>query len=86
MSCFNPLACGSGPELVENGKQSSADYMPDALKWGHGSDRKVARLLSLNVGTVVKGREQLLQGEIPRDRIRKPGAGHPALVLVATSR
>ncbi len=49
----------------------------EALKWGHGGDRKVARLLGLDVGTVAKGRQQLLQGKVLRDRIRKPGAGHP---------
>lgn len=49
----------------------------EALKWGHGGDRKVARLLGLDVGTVAKGRQQLLHGEVLRDRIRKPGAGHP---------
>ena len=51
----------------------------EALKWGHGGDCKVARLLGLDVGTVAKGRQQLLQGEVLRDRIRKPGAGHPAV-------
>ncbi len=51
----------------------------EALKWGHGGDRRVARLLGLDVGTVAKGRQQLLQGEVLRDRIRKPGAGHPAV-------
>ncbi len=51
----------------------------EALKWGHGGDRKVARLLGLDVGTVAKGRQQLLHGEVLRDRIRKPGAGHPAV-------
>ena len=51
----------------------------EALKWGHGGDRKVARLLGLDVGTVAKGRQQLLQGEVLRGRIRKPGAGHPAV-------
>ncbi len=51
----------------------------EALKWGHGGNRKVARLLGLDVGTVAKGRRQLLHGEVLRDRIRKPGAGHPAV-------
>ena len=51
----------------------------EALKWGHGGDRKVARLLGLDVGTVAKGRQQLLQGEVLRDRVRKPGAGHPTV-------
>lgn len=47
----------------------------EALKRGHGGDRKMARLLGLDPGTVAKGRKQLLQGEILSDRIRKPGAG-----------
>ncbi len=51
----------------------------EALKWGHGGDRKVARLLGLDVATVAKGRQQLLHGEILRDRIRQPGAGHPTV-------
>ncbi len=51
----------------------------EALKWGHGGDRKIARLLGLDVGTVAKGRRQLLHGEVLRDRIRQPGAGHPPL-------
>ncbi len=51
----------------------------EALKWGHGGDRKVAHLLDLDVGTVAKGRQQLLQGEVLRGRIRRPGAGHPAV-------
>ena len=49
----------------------------EALKWGHGGDRKIARLLGLDVGTVAKGRHQLLHGEVLRGRSRKPGAGHP---------
>ena len=51
----------------------------EALKWGHGGDRKVARLLGLDVGTVAKGRKQLLRGEILSTRTRKPGAGRPAV-------
>ena len=51
----------------------------EALKWGHGGDRKVARLLDLDVGTVAKGRHQLLDGEILRGRIRKPGGGQPTV-------
>ena len=51
----------------------------EALKWGHGGDHKVARLLGLDPDTVAKGRQQLLDGEVLRDRIRKPGAGRPAV-------
>jgi hypothetical protein len=49
----------------------------EALKWGHGGDRKMARLLGLDPGTVAKGRLQLLGGEVLSERIRKPGAGRP---------
>lgn len=51
----------------------------EALKWGRGGDRKVARLLGLDVGTVAKGRQQLLHSEVQRERIRKPGAGRPTV-------
>jgi predicted transcriptional regulator len=49
----------------------------EALKWGYGGDRKMARLLGLDAATVAKGRQQLLRGEVLGDRIRKPGAGRP---------
>ena len=49
----------------------------EALKWGHGGDRKMARLLGLDPSTVAKGRKQLLRGEILSERIRKPGARRP---------
>jgi hypothetical protein len=49
----------------------------EAFKWGHGGDRKMARLLGLDAATVARGRQQLLRGEVLSDRIRKPGAGRP---------
>ena len=51
----------------------------EALKFGHGGDRKMARLLGLDPDTVAKGRQQLLHGEVLSDRIRKPGAGRPSV-------
>jgi hypothetical protein len=50
----------------------------ESLKWGYGGDRKVADLLGLNVHTVARGRKELLEGEIDRDRLRKPGGGRPS--------
>ncbi len=51
----------------------------EALKCGHGGDRKMARLLGLDPDTVAKGRRQLLHGEVLNDRVRKPGAGRPSV-------
>lgn len=47
----------------------------ESLKVGHGGDRKLADLLGLDVGTVAKGRHELLQGGVEPGRVRKPGAG-----------
>ena len=49
----------------------------ESLKWGHGGDRKVARLLGLDEKTVAKGRRELLSGDIERERVRREGAGRP---------
>ncbi len=51
----------------------------ESLKLGHGGDQKVAEFLGLDSHTVARGREQLLCGEIEPDRIRKAGAGRPAV-------
>jgi len=51
----------------------------ESLKWGHGGDRKIAELLSLDVGTVAKGRNDLLEQDVERDRVRKAGAGRKSI-------
>ena len=51
----------------------------EALKVGHGGDRRIADLLGLDPGTVARGRKQLLAGEIERQRVRRPGGGRPPL-------
>ena len=51
----------------------------ESLKWGHGGDRQVARLLALDVATIAKGRHDLLAGDVLSDRIRKPGGGRKPL-------
>jgi hypothetical protein len=47
----------------------------ESLKLGHGGDRKIAELLGLDVGTVARGRQQLLAGDVAADRVRKTGGG-----------
>jgi len=51
----------------------------ESLKVGHGGDRKLADLLGLDVGTVAKGRHELLQGRVESGRVREPGAGRKAV-------
>jgi len=50
----------------------------EALKLGHGGDTKIAELLGLDVGTVSRGREQLLSRDVIVDRVRKAGGGRLA--------
>jgi hypothetical protein len=47
----------------------------EALKLGHGGDRKVAGLFGLDPGTVARGRRELLAQDVEVDRVRKAGAG-----------
>lgn len=47
----------------------------EAFKWGHGGDRQIADLLGIDVGTVAKGRRELLGQDVEVGRIRKPGGG-----------
>ena len=37
----------------------------ESLKIGHGGDRRIAELLGLDAGTVARGRQQLLAGDVP---------------------
>lgn len=47
----------------------------EALKLGHGGDRKVADLLGLDPDTVARGRRELLAQDVENDQVRKAGAG-----------
>lgn len=47
----------------------------ESLKMGHGGDRRMASLLGLGVGSVARGRRELLERDVEVDRIRKAGAG-----------
>ena len=60
---------------VLNEKQRRLYAGLESFKWGHGGDRKIAELLRLDVGTVAKGRRDLLTQDVERERVRKVGAG-----------
>lgn len=47
----------------------------ESLKLGYGGDRKMADILGLDVGTVARGRRELLEHDVKVDRIRREGAG-----------
>jgi hypothetical protein len=47
----------------------------EAHKVGYGGDRKIAEFLGLDVHTVARGRQELLRGEVKRQRIRQAGGG-----------
>jgi hypothetical protein len=47
----------------------------ESLKLGHGGDRQIADLLGLDSGTVARGRKQLLDEDVERERVRRKGAG-----------
>ena len=46
-----------------------------SLERGHGGDRQAAALIGLHPSTVARGRRELLSGDVPRDRVRRPGGG-----------
>ena len=47
----------------------------EALKTGRGGDARIAELLGLDVGTVTRGRLDLLNQDVEVDRVRRAGAG-----------
>jgi hypothetical protein len=51
----------------------------ESLQFGHGGDRWIADLLTLDPHTVAKGRRQILERDIVYDGIRVAGAGRPGV-------
>lgn len=51
----------------------------ESLRLGHGGDRRIAELTGLDVHTIARGREDLLQRDVQIDRVRRPGAGRQKL-------
>jgi len=50
----------------------------EPLKVGHGGDTQVAELLGIDPGTVARGRQELLSGDISVGRVRRAGGGRPS--------
>jgi hypothetical protein len=51
----------------------------EALKTGRGGDARIAGLLGVDVGTVARGRQELLSQDIEVDRVRRAGGGRKAV-------
>ena len=51
----------------------------ESLKLGHGGDTILAQFLNLDVHTVARGRQQLLDQDVASGRTRRHGAGRPAI-------
>jgi hypothetical protein len=51
----------------------------EALKTGHGGDTRIAELLGLDVGTVARGRRELLAQDVEVERVRATGGGRKAV-------
>ena len=51
----------------------------ESLKLGHGGDTILAEFLNLDVHTVARGRQQLLNQDVASGRTRRQGAGRPAV-------
>jgi hypothetical protein len=47
----------------------------EALKMGHGGDAQVAELLGIDPGTVARGRNDLVAGDVAVERVRRVGGG-----------
>jgi len=47
----------------------------EAAKLGHGGDRRIAEFLGFDVHTVAKGRRELFESPVDRNRIRARGGG-----------
>lgn len=51
----------------------------ESLRLGHGGDAQLAAFLGLDSHTVARGRQHLLDQDVARDRVRRPGGGRHAL-------
>ncbi len=51
----------------------------ESLRLGRGGDSRIAELTGMDVHTIAKGRAELLEHDLQVGRIRRPGAGRPAL-------
>lgn len=49
----------------------------ESLQCGYGGQQRTARRFGLDVDTVARGEQELLSGQVLRERVRRPGAGRP---------
>jgi len=77
-----------GQEIIEhfetflsvlNEKQRRLYLGFESIRLGHGGDVRMASIAGINIKTVSRGRQELLSKQIDLDRIRRKGAGRPAL-------
>jgi hypothetical protein len=47
----------------------------EAQKLGYGGDHKIAEFFGVDMHTVARGRQELFDGQVQRDRVRKEGGG-----------
>ena len=47
----------------------------ESLKLGHGGDAHIASLLGMDPHTVARGRQELISGDLSRDKVRAEGGG-----------
>jgi hypothetical protein len=47
----------------------------ESLKLGHGGDAHIASLLGMDAHTVARGRQELISGDLSRDKVRAEGGG-----------
>ena len=47
----------------------------ESIKIGHGGDKVISELLGVNEHTIAKGRKELIEPDIDKNRVRKPGGG-----------
>ena len=50
----------------------------ESLRWGRGGDRRIARLLGIDVHTVARGRRELVDRDVELEGTRREGAGRPS--------
>src|SRR5437867_3384060 len=51
----------------------------ESLQFGHGGDQRMAQAFGLDVETIARGRNELLSAQVVRGRVRRSGAGRPAV-------
>ena len=65
------------PELNERGRRVWA--ATESLAIGYGGDAVVSSATGLARETIRKGRDEIVRGVAPAERLRRPGAGRPRI-------